>query len=195
MVKLKRPPDFKDTRQLPSEPIMGEIGRIAIVSAAIEDLLHVLYWKFAGLTDPIGAVVTGDARATRLSEDVIRIAKAGGVDAAIIDDLKDIFSDFIVLVQERNKFLHWIWSWNTETYEDRIDPPGYKPGHQGKYVTRGGIAKIADGLVWIEHRLAAHYMTKKELSASKRKYGLAGALEAPTPWLEKMASPAEKKKK
>ena len=185
MVRLKKPIDFEDTRQLPSEPIMVEIGRIAIVSAGIEDLLHALYWKFAGVADPVGAVITGDARTTRLSEDVIRIAKAAGTNKAIIDDLKDIFSDLVTLAKERNKFVHWIWSWNTTTYEDRIDPPGYKPGHEGRYVTPGDVAEIADSLVWIEHRLAAHLMTEEELSVSKEKYGSGGAPDAPTPWLKK----------
>ena len=183
MVKIARPPGFKDTRQLPRESIMMEIGRIAIVSASIEDLLHDLYWKLAGLTDDIGAVITGDARASRLSEDIIRIAKAAKVDQAKIDDLKDIFSDFTNLTKERNEFVHWIWSWENSTRRDRIDPPGYKPSRHGKWVTTEDVARVADDLVWVEHRLAAHLLTREELEQSKKKHGPAGAVDAPTPWL------------
>lgn len=185
MAKLKRPENFKDTRQLPRESIIVEIGRIAIVSASIEDLLHSLYWEFAGLTDTIGSVITGDARANRLTEDIIKIARAAKVDQAVIEDLKDVFADYALLATERNKFVHWIWSWNTETGEDRIDPPAYKPTHQGKYITTSDVAYIADDLVWIEHRLQAHLMTKAEINLSVKKYGLQGAPDAPTPWLEK----------
>ena len=183
MVKLQRPENFTDTRQLPREAIMAEIGRIAIVSASIEDLLHSLYWKFAGLSEPVGSVVTGDARASRLSEDIIRVAKAAKIDQIIVDDLRDIFSDFIKLARERNEFVHWIWSWNTETAEDRIDPPGYKSGREGRYVKTEDVSRVADELVWIEHRVAAHLMTKNELEASVERFGMGGAVDAPTPWL------------
>lgn len=190
MVKLLRPAEFKDTRQLPSEFIMLEIGRISIVSASIEDLMHSLYWKFAGISEEVGAIVTGDARATRLADDVVRVAKAAQVESAIVRDLQDIFSEFIQLAKTRNQFIHWIWSWNTDTHEDRIDPPGYKPKREGRYVTFDDVSKVADDLVWIEHRILAHFLTPKQLAASKAKYGLAGAPDAPTPWLEKM-SPQE----
>ena len=70
---------------------MMEIGRLAIVAASIEDLLHSLYWQLSGVTDPVGAVITGDARAARISKDIIRIAKAAGTDDAIVEDLRDIF--------------------------------------------------------------------------------------------------------
>lgn len=163
---------------------MEEIGRIAIISASIEDLLHVLYWKFAGLTEPVGAVITGDARATRLSEDIIRVAKAADIDQSIVDDLKDIFAEFVGSTRERNEFVHWIWSWNTETHEDRIDPPGYKRSREGRYVKTSDVSRVADDLVWIEHRIAAHLMSDEELKESKRKFGLAGAPDAPTPWLK-----------
>jgi len=192
MAKLKRSEDFKDTRQLPREEIMLEIGRIAIVSASIEDLLHSLYWQFAGLNDAVGSVITGDARANRLTEDLIRIARAAKIDQAIIDDLKDIFSEYALLAMERNKFVHWIWSWNTKTRQDRIDPPAYKPTHQGKYVTTPEVAAVADDLVWIEHRLLAHLLTKTELQNSLAKFGPAGAPDAPTPWLEKPNPPNPK---
>jgi hypothetical protein len=184
MAKLKRPGSFQDTRQLPRDEIMLEIGRIAIVSASIEDLLHSLYWRLAGLTDPVGSVITSDARANRLAEDIIKIAKSAKVDQAIIDDLKDVFSEYALLATERNKFVHWIWSWNTKTRQDRIDPPAYKPTHEGKYVTAEEVAAIADDLVWIEHRLIAHLFTEDELKASVVKHGTAGSPDAPTPWLE-----------
>jgi hypothetical protein len=103
MVKLKRPADFKDTKQLPREEIMLEIGRIAIVSASIEDLLHTLYWRVSGLNESVGSVITGDARATRLTEDILRIAKAAKADQAVVDDLKDLFSDYARLTMERKQ--------------------------------------------------------------------------------------------
>lgn len=189
MAKLKRPANFQDTKQLPRDEIMLEIGRIAIVSASIEDLLHSLHWKFSGLSNPIGAVITADARSGRLTEDVIRIGKAAKIDHAIIDDLKDIFSDYTQLAAERNKFVHWIWSWNTQTRQDRIDPPGYKPAHQGKYVTPQDAAAIADDLVWLEHRLQAHCMSDDELKDSLAKFGPAGAPDAPTPWIKRNGEP------
>lgn len=189
MVKLPKPKDFKDTRQLPSEGVIAEIGRLAIVSASIEDIMHQIFWKHAGVSAPVGATITGDARATRLGEDIVKIAKAANVDAAIVEDLSDIFTEHRALVQERNKFLHWIWSWNTETGEDRIDPPGYKSHLAGRYVTAQEVQKIGDDLVWIEARLAAHSLSEEELKESKKQFGLAGAFDAPTPWLEKLPLP------
>lgn len=190
MAKLKRPADFQDTKQLPRDEIMLEIGRIAIVAASIEDILHSIHWRLSGLSDSVGAVITADARASRLTEDIIRVGRAAGIDQAIIDDLKDIFSDYAKLATERNKFVHWIWSWNTETRQDRIDPPGYKPTRQGKYATPQDVAAVADELVWIEHRLQAHCMSDAELKASIAKFGPDGAPNAPTPWIAKKSAPA-----
>ncbi len=163
---------------------MIEPGRIAIVTASIEDLLHSLHWKFADLSEPVGSVITADARASRLTEDILRIARAAKIDQAIVDDLKDVFSDYKALAGERNKFVHWIWSWNTQTREDRIDPPSYKSTLQGKYVTPEEVVGVADDLVWIEHRLQAHCMSDAELKLSLAKYGPAGAPDAPTPWVK-----------
>ncbi|MCK1533158.1 MULTISPECIES: hypothetical protein [unclassified Bradyrhizobium] len=153
MLKVKRPKNFADTNQLPREQIMQEIGRIAIVSASIEDLLHALHWEISGLNDLIGPLITSDVKPARLSQDIIKIGKAAKVKQSTIDELRDLFSDYATLAQERNKFVHWIWSWNTKTREDRIDPPGYKHSREGKYVSVQDVADVADDLVWVEHRL------------------------------------------
>lgn len=184
MAKLVRPQSFKDTRQLPSEFIMMEIGRIAIVSASIEDLMHSLYWRFSEISISVGAVVTRDIKATKLAAEIVKVAEAAEVDPAIIEDLKDIFKDFAKLAQTRNEFVHWIWSWNTKTTEDRIDPPAYKRNAAGRYVKFKDVTMVADDLTWIEHRIAAHLMTKRELQLSLKRFGLSGAPDAPTPWLE-----------
>jgi hypothetical protein len=88
------------------------------------------------------------------------------------------------LTTDRNHFLHWIWSYDAVAGADRVDPPGYKPTHTGRIVALKDVTKVADDLVWLEHRLAAHLLTEKELRESKETYGLAGAPDAPTPWPE-----------
>jgi hypothetical protein len=109
MAKLKRPPKFEDTRSLPSNKMLAAIGRTAVVSTSIEDILHRLHWKYAGLSTEVGPVITGDARATRLTEDILRIAKAAKAPQKVIDDLSDIFADLGALIVKRNECSHWLW--------------------------------------------------------------------------------------
>jgi len=65
-----------------------------LVSASIEEELHALYWKLLGTTDNVGKVITGDMRANRMTEDILKIAKIAKIDQAKIDDLEDLFQRF-----------------------------------------------------------------------------------------------------
>ncbi len=183
MAKLPRPNGFEDPKHLPSKTILAEIGRLAIVSASIDDILHAIYWKFARLTDAVGAVITGDIRPGRLVDDIIKVAKAAKVDPKIVDDLKDIFADHKNLAILRNQCIHWTWNRPTGR-KIVVEPPTHKTGHTPITLTLTQIKKLADDLVWIETRLDAHAMTDEEL-AQRKKEEKEPDIYVPTPWLDK----------
>jgi hypothetical protein len=196
MAKLKRPPEFKDTRQLPSKAMLAAIGRAVVISASIEDILHALHWKYAGLNEAVGPVITGDARATRLTEDILRIAKAAKRPAAVIEDLSDIFTELKLLITTRNQCIHWLWERPDGRRKHTVAPPIYKTGHQPAAFTVSQIEILGDALVWIEARLSAHELNEAGLQAEKAKHSPELAeIFVPTPWLNKHPAPNPKQSK
>jgi hypothetical protein len=122
MSKLPRPKGFEDPNFMPSQSILKALGRVSVVSASIEEELHAIYWKMLNATDSVGKVITGDMRANRMAEDILKIAKAAKMVQAKIEDLEDLFKDFKEKNQKRNQCLHWIWESSRE-----VKAPAYKP--------------------------------------------------------------------
>jgi hypothetical protein len=99
MTKRPRPKDFQDPLYMPPDDVLKALGRVAAVSAGIEDQLHALYWKMLGVKDEAGKVITGDMRANRMTEDILKLARATNYPREKIEDLEDLFADF----REKNK--------------------------------------------------------------------------------------------
>ena len=183
MAKLRRPKSFKDRLGLPSAAMLAAIGRTVVVSASIEDFLHSLHWKFAGLNDVVGQVITGDARPTRLADDIIRVARAANVDEKILEDLSDIFAEYKSLAAIRNQCIHWIWE-DLGGANHKISPPVYKAGHKPRTFSVQEIESLADDLIWIETRLSVHEMNEADIRKEREKYPAALAdVFVPAPWL------------
>jgi hypothetical protein len=113
MTKCPRPGGFKDPLYMPSDAILRALGRVAAVSAGIEDQLHALYWELLKVRDDVGRIITGDMRASRMTEDILKLARASNRSPAIIEDLIDLFADLREKNQRRNQVLHWIWDSQT----------------------------------------------------------------------------------
>jgi hypothetical protein len=180
MSKLPRPKEFKDPNVMPAPDILQAIGRVSAVSAGIEEELHALYWKLLAVSDGVGKVITGDMRSNRMTEDILRIARASREADGIIKDLEDLFQDFKEKNQKRNQYLHWIW---TNTHE--IKSPSYKSSNHTIAVTAEDVNELADDLIWLEVRLASHTKSHADLLIERRKLGAEADLYAPAPWLNK----------
>ncbi|SHH21124.1 hypothetical protein SAMN05444169_6335 [Bradyrhizobium erythrophlei] len=177
MTKCPRPKAFKDQMFMPSDAVLRAVGRVAAVSAGIEDELHAIYWKLLSVTDAVGVVITGDMRVSRLCEDLLKLAKATKVPPRIYDDLADVIADLKSKNQKRNEVIHWIWD------KGGVAPPAYKAGRQNVKYTAKIVNELADDLIWIEARLTSHALTDKGLQDARAKLGSNADLYAPAPWL------------
>jgi hypothetical protein len=54
VLKSPRTPAFSDPNLIPDDDMLKAIGYIATVAAGIEDILHGIYWKYAGLSEAKG---------------------------------------------------------------------------------------------------------------------------------------------
>jgi hypothetical protein len=95
MTKWPRPKEFKDPLYMPPDAVLNALGRVAAVSAGIEEQLHALYWKLLGVGDDAGKVIAGDMRSNRMTEDILKLARAQKYAAEKIDDLVDLFATFV----------------------------------------------------------------------------------------------------
>ncbi|APG11402.1 hypothetical protein BKD09_24005 [Bradyrhizobium japonicum] len=178
MTKRPRPKGFNDPLYMPPDEILRALGRVAAVSAGIEDSLHALYWKMLGADDEAGKVVTGDMRASRMTEDILKLARAIKHPTESIDDLADLFADFREKNQRRNQVLHWIWD------TQGVEAPGYKAKQRLSY-TAAEVNDLADDLIWIETRLASHLLSSSSLQKEREKLGTDADLYAPLPLLKR----------
>lgn len=178
MTKWPRPKDFKDPLYMPPDAVLRALGRVAAVSAGIEDGLHALYWRLLGVEDEAGKVITGDMRSNRMTEDILKLARAQKYPPEKIDDLMDLFGDFREKNQKRNQVLHWIWG------EQGVEAPAYKSQQKLTY-SAGDVDGLADDLIWIETRLTAHLLTEDALLKDRAKHGSEADLYVPAPWLKK----------
>ena len=74
--------------------LLGAIGKLSVVSAEIEKVLHEIYWKHAGISKIVGPIVTDNLNPKRLGEGIIKFAKIEKSDTKILDDLKKLLKQF-----------------------------------------------------------------------------------------------------
>lgn len=179
---MKRPADFADPYYTPPEDVLQSLGYITVVSAGIEDLIHGLFWRCAGLSDERGTIITRDMKPYRMIDDIVRLALVRKWPDKQIADLKDIFSDLKKLVEKRNQCIHWLWD-KTQTNEHRIYTPAYKAERKTISYTSEDLQALAEDLAWIEVRLDSHYLTPSALTKKRKGLGADKDLYAPAPWL------------
>ena len=196
--------------------MLQALGKLAVISAQSEEILHELYWKYANLNDKSGPVVTDNLNPKRLSEDILKFAALDKSKAHILADLTILFSEFQTLNTKRNHCLHWIWEAkfgdkpgilnmpeNPEPYQ--VKRPIYRQsGILAQEFTAKDITEICNDFGWLLRRLESHKFTESTLRAMRISMdGFGGIIEAdgsirpsgladlfyPAPWLDKQPQP------
>lgn len=54
--------------------LLQALGHLSVVSARLEQLLHKIYWKYAGLNEETGPIATDNLTPKRLFEDIVKFA-------------------------------------------------------------------------------------------------------------------------
>ena len=179
MAKVPQPTDFIDGHQMPSGDMLEAIGRLAIITASIEDILHELTWKYLKVPRHVGALLTNEKKLKRLTQDLIKMCKTTKATSLILEDFEDIFVDLEGTAFVRNQCIHWIWE-QPKTGVHRLHPPAYMRNKTSVKFSVSDVNKIGDELIWIEYRLRSHAMTIVELYREIRKEGIE---YVPAPWL------------
>jgi len=197
-MKHKPPRDFMEEFNgywyIPPDDLMRAIGRVAVRAAAIEDLLHVIYWRYADAAFDVAPIVTRDMRPGRLAEDIIAMAVIFDEDEKIIRDLKDLFADYRAATEKRNQIIHWIRhqpkSKRWRKYP--LVPPVYKHKKDPTTFRIKDIDKLADDLSWIEARMYSHSLSADDFEEQRKQFGPFARYIVPAPWLGKRYPPIPK---
>jgi hypothetical protein len=195
-----------------SPEILQAIGKLAVVSANVEQLLHVIYWMHAGLTGETGPIATSDLGPKSLTESIVKLVKLDPAKANILSDLQLLFVEFRAVVKRRNQCIHWIWSIQGQTPEMEKAPPHklirpmYKQGGEPEVefdVT--AIEQLYDDYAWLEVRLTSHATHPDVLRSKRAEWDATGVIKItgsdgervqrfsdmflPAPWLDKPLPP------
>jgi hypothetical protein len=155
----------------PPDDVLAAVGRVAITSASIEDLMHALFWKYVEVPSEVATIITGDQKPTRLSEDIVKIAAAVDEEPDRVQDLRDLFADFKELNEKRNQCIHWMWHQPRQWKRGRkhwLKPPSYKPKRSPIPFTVKQINALADDLAWIELRMRVHLLDEEEFERKRK---------------------------
>jgi hypothetical protein len=191
-----------------SPELLQAIGKVAVVSANVEQLLHLIYWMHCGLTDKTGPIATGDENPSRLTEDIVKLTKLDALKENILADLQTLFVEYRALVKRRNQCIHWIWSIQGQTPELEKTPPYkvirpiYKIGGEteAEFDVKS-IEQLYDDYAWLEVRLTSHAMPEAQLRKRRSEIDSMGVMHkgdgagatpirfsdmfVPAPWLDK----------
>jgi hypothetical protein len=187
-MKYKRPRASEEWFYTPPDDLLAAVGRVAINSASIEDLMHSLYWKYVEVPPEVAAIITGDQKSTRLSEDIVKVAVALDEDPDRVQDLRDLFADFKELNEKRNQCIHWMWHRPRQWKRGRkhwLKPPSYKPKRSPIPFTVKQINALADDLAWIELRMRVHLLDEEEFEKERKELRFMAHVAVPAPWLDK----------
>ncbi|HEY1721765.1 MAG TPA: hypothetical protein VGG27_11000 [Magnetospirillaceae bacterium] len=172
------------------DQLLQAIGQLSVSTAQLEETLHLIFWRFAGLTHQTGPIVTDNLNPKRLSEDIQHLAKKTNQPKAVCEDLEILFAEFNVLNQTRNQCVHWNWvaldvdgksvphelankyQVNRPRYDRKAKPP--------KAFTIEEVRTLCDDIAWLQRRLEAHAMTPDELRKTR------GEIDADAPPLTRM---------
>ncbi len=178
------------------EPDMLQaIGHLAVITSGIEELLHQIYWKHAGLNERSGPIITHNHNPKLLSEDIIKFVQLMPAKAHILADLKVLFAEFETINTKRNHCLHWIWDTGEEEREEssgivlsagpvpkvlpyRVKRPIYRRPSEvhSESFSVEDIKALCDDSGWLASRLLSHTFEEKVLKAIRHETDQIGAL-------------------
>jgi hypothetical protein len=115
-----RPPYVTQWGTALQPELLQALGHLVVVTSEVEELLHKIYWKHAGLSEESGPIATDNLNPKRLSEDILKFVGLDKRKANILADLKVLLDEFTTINTKRNRCLHWIW----EKVEDHREPTG-----------------------------------------------------------------------
>ncbi len=184
--------------------MLTAIGELAVASAHMEELLHQIYWKHAGLDERSGPIVTEILNPKRLAEDIKKLVALDPAKTHILDDLKLLFKEFEDINTKRN-CLHWIWSViedadNSTIVEAaassyKVSRPRYKQsGIESQHFDVEGVREIALNCNWLNRRFYSHSLSEDALQNFRdlvKGHRLEYLVDIvwPAPWLDKSPSP------
>jgi len=193
-MKYKRPRNYEYMYYLPPDEVLATIGRIALVAASIEDIIHSIFWRYADVGDSVGQILTGDEKPPRLAEDILKMAIAVEEDPERIEDMRSLFSDFKELNEKRNQCIHWIW-YPPRVYRKKrgdthwVRPPSYKGRRSPISFTPRQLSALACDFEWVELRMRSHAMDEEEFEHEREEADIAAHIVVPAPWLDKHRKP------
>jgi hypothetical protein len=174
------------------------LGNLAVISARVEETLHKIYWKYAGLDIRTGPIVTDNLNPKRLEEDILKFVRLDTTKQKILEDLTKLFKEFEDLNTARNRCLHWIWEIsepseylgeqprsvverNSIPHPERktqLRRPTYKQsGESPTKYTADDVETLYDRLCWLSSRLGSHAVSEEELR--RRRQDLESAKSGP----------------
>jgi len=191
------------------DDLLKALGNLAVVSAQIEEVLHRVYWKHAGLTSESGPIVTDNLNPKRLAEDILKFAALEASKAHVLADLKILLAEFEALNTKRNQCIHWMWSiagQEQPEFEDAtremsaapygVERPAYrqKRGQVSAEFRLKDVEQLVMDCSWLLQRLRSHVGEEDALrrarasvseSAAFRKARSLADVFFPAPWLDK----------
>jgi hypothetical protein len=204
------PPFAVDWNTDVGEGMLRALGKLAIVSAYTEELLHQVYWHHAGLNEQTGPIVTDNLSPKRLEEDIVKLVSLDRAKANILADLKILFAEFRVLNTKRNQCLHWNWEVSEKDRIADITPEPDKPAYRlrrpiYKYsgvsiqdlFTVEDVKSFCKDFSWLQFRFRSHTFSDEELRRRRSELNDAPPISGmtvadlfwPAPWLDKPLPP------
>jgi hypothetical protein len=173
------------------------IGSVAVHAAIAEQMIHVAYWRYAGVSNGVGRLITENMRPKRLLQDLVKIARESKTTPGRAADMAAISTAYGNLAQQRNEIIHWIWESDEDSKLYRVVPPGYmtKPTDQSKPYTDAQIVGLAEGFKILGRRLRAHAMTDAQISTYRALSADHLQILVPAPWLDTLSRPSPKPRK
>lgn len=189
-------PDYpKDTLEwaprLPDE-WLRELGRIAIYAGAVEENLHLIFWKYAGIHSDRGSIITGDQRPNRLADDIIKLMSLKATKRRMAD-MRLLLTEYKGLAKHRNECVHWTWG-SVQPGKDTVTVmrPAYKGAGDNPEYSLDDLRSLANDFAWLWMRLGMHLATDKNLRAIRAQDAMLSRIIAPAPWLDKLPPPNPK---
>lgn len=180
--------------------LLQALGTLAVVSAQAEELLHLIYWKHAGLNERSGPIVTDNLNPKRLAEDIKKFISLDASKKNILDDLDLLFTEFERLNTKRNHYLHWIWeiagfARNDMNKEEavalsqemehksppfQVKRPIYRQsGILSEDFSMEDIVAICTDFSWLARRLQSHSLNEDVLQRKRDEVNRFGSFSSP----------------
>jgi hypothetical protein len=215
-----RPPYVTQWGTALQPELLQALGHLAVVTSEVEELLHKIYWKHAGLSEESGPIATDNLNPKRLSEDILKFVGLDKRKANILADLKVLLDEFTTINTKRNRCLHWIW----EKVEDHREPTGMaaidlfaqpsvsyqvkrpiyrQSGIKTEPFSIQDIKTLCDEGTWLARRLHGHAIDEESLRNKRAEIDSYGTIIGPhsrsfadifwpAPWLDKPLPPDTK---